>query len=1093
MEELNCDAVALEREYRWLEAAKIYESTLKEVDEGDTLQRAEIKERIGYSLLRDAAQADDHDEFVRDMQRVVKAYDEAAELYGSVDEGEAHARTLHCRGKTCYIGFWLSKDPEERRNLLDECLNFEEESLRAYEEAGSITGVGRACVSLAGYLSNRLDLEIDTLERERILDEALAFGERAIEIFSETGDEAGLAEAYCVTSINCYDGAMSMPEGGKIKVCTEKAFKYADEAIEHAEDIYVKGRATVFRGFIEADLGAGITKGIELEEKALEYGFETGDHRLIAEAYDGLTYCMTWGLNLEEELEKVREKGRKGSEYSLEAIRHSALVDYGHGIPHSYINLGSAKYSVATREVDPDTKLDLAEKAVEYLKQGIEHAQTTGSTHATYHLYVFTASSLSYLSTFKTGGVRRGLLEEAMTVAEQAVHYTQQLRPYFYLVRGGSYNSVSRTQLELAKIEEDDERKKELLKKSINNMETGLKFLERHIASFPPRKEVFGGGGDRYIELGDTLTQLFHHTKEKTILRRVLKSYRSAVDYYEKADLNWMAAESHWKIAIVQDLLGEYLESASSFEEASEKYGQSTKNLPELDRFYTEHAVYMKAWSEIERARHHHRDRRYGESKDHYEEAAELHRTTERWGYLSLNYLAWARLEEAEDLSRGEETELAMGLFDEANRLFGEAGGSIRIKLSMLADDEEARMARNLMQALDIRCKYCSGRRAMEEARILDRQGDHFASSRGYGQAAKGFQGIIDSMELESDRRELRPILFLCRAWEKMMMAEARALPSLYGEAAELFMQAKENAVDHITSLLAQAHSSFCMALEVGTKFELNREMNLYSTAKKYIEAATSYYLRAGYQSASEYTAATNRLLDAYMYMYRAQTETDPGQKARFYQMAERLLQASAGSFIKAMHPDKSEEVRRVLEQIKEEKQIAMALTEIMHAPSMVSATYSFSTPTPTHEKAVGLERFENADIQSNMRVRDEEVKVGEKVRLDIELVNAGRIPAQLIKVEGLVPESFEISEVPSICNVEDGYLDMKGRILSPLKTADLKLIFRPREKGTYQIGPRVLYLDKEGKYRSHEMEPVTVVVKEMGIRGWLRGPTRGK
>jgi len=575
VEELNCDAVALEREYRWLEAAEIYESTLKEFDEGDTFRRAEIKERMGYSLLRDATQADDHDEFVRDMQRVLKAYDEAAELYRSVDEGEAHARALHCRTMTCYIGFWLSKDPEERRNLLDECLSFEVESLRAYEEAGSIAGVGRACVLLAGYLSNRLDLEIETTERERILDEALAFGERAIEIFSDTGDEAGLAEAYCVTSINCYDGAMSMPEGGKIKVCTEKAFKYADRAIEHAEDNYIKGRATVFRGFIEADLGAGISKGLELEETALEYGLETGDHRLIAEAYDGLTYCTSWGLNLEEDLEKAREKGKKGSECSVEAIKHSALVDYGHGIPHSYLNLGGTKYSVANREVDPDTKRDLAEKAVEYLKQGIEHAQTTGSTHATYHLYVYTASCLSYLSTFKTGEIKRELLEEAMTVAEQAVYYTQQLRPYFYLVRGGSYASVSRTQLELSNIEKDDERKMELLKKSVDNMEKTIKFLERHIAAFPPRIEVFSGAGDRYIDLGDTLTQLFHHTNEKPILRRVIKSYRSAVDYYERVDLNWMAAESHWKIAIIQDLLGEYLESASSFEEASERYSST--------------------------------------------------------------------------------------------------------------------------------------------------------------------------------------------------------------------------------------------------------------------------------------------------------------------------------------------------------------------------------------------------------------------------------------------------------------------------------------------------------------------------------------
>lgn len=125
------------------------------------------------------------------------------------------------------------------------------------------------------------------------------------------------------------------------------------------------------------------------------------------------------------------------------------------------------------------------------------------------------------------------------------------------------------------------------------------------------------------------------------------------------------------------------------------------------------------------------------------------------------------------------------------------------------------------------------------------------------------------------------------------------------------------------------------------------------------------------------------------------------------------------------------------------------------------------------------------------MIVRSREVKVGEDLNLEIELVNAGRAPAQLVKVEEVIPQGFEIRQAPDTCRVEDGYLDMRGRTLSPLKTAELKIVLRPLDKGTYDLRPRILYLDEGGKYRSHEPEPVTVVVKEMGIRGWLRGPRR--
>jgi len=304
-------------------------------------------------------------------------------------------------------------------------------------------------------------------------------------------------------------------------------------------------------------------------------------------------------------------------------------------------------------------------------------------------------------------------------------------------------------------------------------------------------------------------------------------------------------------------------------------------------------------------------------------------------------------------------------------------------------------------------------------------------------------------------------------------------------------MEAREHALDQTTRLLAQAHSSFCRALEAGTEFEVTRDTVLFSEAKRHIEAATSHYLRAGHKSRSDYARATGRLLDAYLYSYNAQTESDPKKKAQFYQMAERLLQSSAGAYIKAKHPEKSDEIRLILESVKEEREIAVSLSEVLHAPTIVSTTTSFSTPTPTHEQAVGLERFESADIQANLITRRREVGVGEDLELEIELVNAGKAPAQLVKVENIIIEGFELKSYPDICRVEDSYLDMKGRTLSPLKTQELKLVLKPLTKGAFELKPRILYLDESGKYKHHEPEPVTITVSELGIKGWLRGPTR--
>ena len=54
----------------------------------------------------------------------------------------------------------------------------------------------------------------------------------------------------------------------------------------------------------------------------------------------------------------------------------------------------------------------------------------------------------------------------------------------------------------------------------------------------------------------------------------------------------------------------------------------------------------------------------------------------------------------------------------------------------------------------------------------------------------------VAEKETEQIRRELQILVFLCQAWEKMMIAEAKASSAMYGKAARLFEQAKEYVLD---------------------------------------------------------------------------------------------------------------------------------------------------------------------------------------------------------------------------------------------------------------------------------------------------------
>jgi hypothetical protein len=262
----------------------------------------------------------------------------------------------------------------------------------------------------------------------------------------------------------------------------------------------------------------------------------------------------------------------------------------------------------------------------------------------------------------------------------------------------------------------------------------------------------------------------------------------------------------------------------------------------------------------------------------------------------------------------------------------------------------------------------------------------------------------------------------------------------------------------------------------------------MHAAAINYLESAANYYVRAGFHNASEYAKGTGLLLDAYMRMDNAKRETDPDKKARLYAMAEKVLQTSAGAFMKAEHPEKREQVLRLLEKVREERELALSLGEVLHAPSIISATAAFATPTPTQENAVGVERFEEADIQANIIVRQKELKVGENLDLEIELINAGKGPALLTKITDVVLEGFELKEKPDNYRVEGSFVNMKGKRLDPLKMEEVKLVLQPRTQGTFPLKPRIMYLDEKGKYKTHEPEPVIITVKELGIKGWLKG-----
>jgi len=161
-----------------------------------------------------------------------------------------------------------------------------------------------------------------------------------------------------------------------------------------------------------------------------------------------------------------------------------------------------------------------------------------------------------------------------------------------------------------------------------------------------------------------------------------------------------------------------------------------------------------------------------------------------------------------------------------------------------------------------------------------------------------------------------------------------------------------------------------------------------------------------------------------------------------------------------------------------------VSLSEVLHAPTLASSTASFATISLSEEKAVGLERFEHADVQSKLIQHGAEIKVGEGASIEIQIVNVGKESVLLTEIENILPAGFQLTGIPEDCSFEDMRLVLRGKRLEPLKTDEIRLVLKPFRKGTFEIKPRIICVDETGHQMLSEPEAKIFNVSESVLPG---------
>lgn len=1073
----------------------MYSRAAMAIPDENSLRLGNVLDSKAHALYRYAFQAETKEEFRERTANAIGQYGQAKEAYDRLDEDRGRPWSRRCDAMRAFLGYWSEPSFEERKKLIRDAWDLAKSAMDAFEEAKDYAQLRRTNNILTLAVSLESFYTMDFRSKERLARQALECCEKGLMCVSEGEDAADVARAYINAAHFAKDVSFEYTDGDG-----------SEELDKRAGELFRKGLELSMEGCLDAVSYSYILDGFpsslshevlgRLREEAFEHAAKTKDRWRMGSVIE---WKGNWAFmdaieavdsdhmasSAKQALEHTEAVGRCFSVFPFIPATDSILWN---GAPY-------AGYYATMASLEPDLKRkrDFALKGVGAFEAALRTAEECGYPPVITDIHWHATRILVGLAkTEKSQQERKSVLLRAMGHVEQFLSRWEVQYPRDSDMLGMKGNKAD-IMHELAALETDADKKIELCRKSISLVSEAYENArrEREFAAGAIERWALLHMGIYQQRIADWSLQLYELSKDKDDLVGALNAFQRAADHYRVAGQPARMAECHWNAARAMDTQGDHTGSSESFLLASGSYKEAAQTLPKLSIMYHDYELYMQAWSQIELARHHHARQEARAANECYERAAELHESTEKWRFLGPNYRAWAEVEKGEALSRDEKAAEATTAFKEAARLFVATKESLSAQLKKVENQDEKENIVGLARAADLREDYCEGRLALEEARMLDRQGDDISSCERYGQAADRFENLLTALESDTDRREARLIMTLSRAWQMMAKAEAEASPELYEKAAEVFEQAKDLSVGEKAKLMAKGHSRFCRALAAGTKFADTGDAALHAVATQNLESAAKHYLKAGMETDSEYAKACKLLFDAYVHMDGASKEMDQARKAKLYAMTEKVLEASAASFSKAEYPKKKDQVLKLLGKVRDERRLALTLMEVLQAPDVIADTTVLPSPTPTREEAVGMQRFEHADVQATLFARPTDLQVGQEFSLEIELVNAGKGVAQLTKVDDVVPRGFDIVAGPERCRVEDSCLNMRGRRLDALNTEDVKIVLKSNRKGRFLLNPRIMYLDESGKYKSCVPEPIQVVVKEMGISGWLRGQDR--
>ena len=125
-----------------------------------------------------------------------------------------------------------------------------------------------------------------------------------------------------------------------------------------------------------------------------------------------------------------------------------------------------------------------------------------------------------------------------------------------------------------------------------------------------------------------------------------------------------------------------------------------------------------------------------------------------------------------------------------------------------------------------------------------------------------------------------------------------------------------------------------------------------------------------------------------------------------------------------------------------------------------------------------GLEkRFVHSNIQGHLTA-PAKAEVGKEFNMRLDIVNVAKNPGVLVRVEGLVPSDFKVTATQPHFDVQQGSIEMEKKMINPFRDEAITLTVQATKQGTFNLNPRVIYIDDLGETKTCLPKPVRIVVQ---------------